>query len=218
MDPQEDRRDEDAPDPAEMARVMAEQQRALDQRTARLGGALLVIWGVVWVLGYTVKWSQVGALGGNPLFRIPAPAVDIAIAALVGGALVVSGIIGARMGRGVRGPSARTGALYGWTISIGTAAVVMFTVALARAGLDEEALALVFPGAFTLVFATLYMVGSALSGTRTPFVVGLVLCLATIAATTVAVPNHWLVYAASGCTFFVAAARSGRVVGPLAGA
>ena len=108
------------------------------------------------------------------------------------------------MGRGCAGRAPAPGALYGWTISIGTAVVVMFTVALDRSGVDEQSLALVFPGAFTIVFATLYMVGAPLSGTRTPFVVGLVLCLAALVATTVAVPHHWLVYAVSGCTFFFA--------------
>ncbi|MGO1630275.1 hypothetical protein [Microbacterium sp.] len=216
--PDDEPQDDGAADAAEMARVMEEQQRALAVRTSRLGGALLVIWGVVWVACYALKWSESGALGGNPLFRLPSTATDIVIAAVICTALAASGFIGARMGRGMRGPSARSGALYGWTISIGTAVVVMFTVALARSGVDEQSLALVFPGAFTIVFATLYMVGAPLSGTRTPFFVGLLLCLAVLVATTVAVPHHWLVYAVSGCTFFFAAARSGRVAAPMAGA
>lgn len=194
--------------PAEMARLIAEQQGALARRDARLGSGIMAAWGVVWIVGYLVVWS--GPLGGNPWLRLPLVGVIVAVAVLNIAAAAASGVIGARMGRGVRGPSARAGAIAGWSIFIAMAAVVAVTAALGLSGVDAVTLGRVFPAAFSLVIALALMLSTPAPDTLAPFFAGTALIVAAVAATFIGAPHHWLLFSASGAVFLIGAATAAR--------
>ena len=90
---------------------------------------ILGAWAIAWLVGFTMLWLIDGL---SPAFRMPLPLAVVAFVVLMAGALIVSVVVGVRMGRGIRAgaASAWTGAVYGLTWPLGFAAIVVLGNAL----------------------------------------------------------------------------------------
>ena len=91
---------DDAPlDAAAMLALVKEQQTDVSRSMARQIPWILLAWGIVWVVGYGMLWLIDGA---KPAFSVPLPIAAAVFIVLMVSAMVLSGVIGARAGRGIR--------------------------------------------------------------------------------------------------------------------
>lgn len=207
--PGDDALDADAPvDLASMAAIMREQRRATRVPDATSIATMLATWGIVWCLGFLSLWS--GEYGGNPWFRLPGPSAWIVFGALVATGIVISIVLGVRMGRGVRGASAKAGALYGWSWPIVMIGAWLMLMGLIRNGLTPELTGLVAPALFVFAAGAMYLVGGALWRSGTSFALGCTIIATAAIATIVGEPHHYVVYAIGSLTLFVFAWRMRR--------
>lgn len=154
-----DAHDDDAPlSPERMLALLRDQQRQVAARTAAFVPWILAVWGATWLVGFLVLWAD--ARQHPEDWRPGAAALLICVALLVA-AGAISGVLGARSGRGLRGTrdAAVVGIAYGCTWWIGGAALFVVGQALPRFGMPEELLAVFYPSAFTLLTGLMHLTG-----------------------------------------------------------
>lgn len=165
--------------PASPADALAIIEREQARREPDIG-PFFVIWGTVWAV---IGLGWFGAAFGTWSTQV---AVIATIAAIVA-AGVLTGVVGARLNRGVDGPSQSFGALYGvaWTIAmVGTGVLVG---GLARFG--GPGVGVLAPALFVFVAGALYTVGGAFWHSRLDY--GLGITLQAIALVSVFTPVPW---------------------------
>ena len=198
--------DDDAPlDPAASAALIAEQRAKVQAATDVDGRVLFGAWGLAWFLGFGLLWL----IGTNP----PRLVVMENVAWLVFvGLLVAAGAVTAWhltvKSRGVRGTSARQGAMYGWAWFLSFGVVAALGFALDRAGANEESLGMAMMISSLLVVGALYMAGGAVWEEHRQFALGAWICVATIAAALVGAPHMLLVMSLAGGGGMLAAAAA----------
>ena len=201
--------DEPLQSPDEALALIREQQRSVERE--QLGGVpwILGVWAVAWGLGFLALWS--GYDGGNPWFQLPLPLAGSIFGALLVAAIVTSAVVGARIGRGVRGDSAFSGAIYGVSWVVGSAAVFVTGIALSRAGADGALLSLYYPAAYALVAGLIYLMGAALWRSLDQLVLGVIIAVVGAVAPLFGAPTNNLVMAVLGGGAFLVAAIVMRV-------
>ena len=149
--------------------------------------------GVAWLLGFGLLW-----LVNSGRLTMPDEAAFLAFTAL----LVLAGALTtwhlAVKGTGVRGASARQGAMYGWAWFLSFGVVFALGVALDRAGATGEVMNLAMTVASLLMVGALYMAGGAIWEERIQWVLGAWICVSTIAAALVGSPQMYLVMCIAG--------------------
>jgi len=188
---------DDAERAADSLRLIREQQ---DRARAALepdGRALYAAWGIAWLAGYLVLW-------GSSRSRVePEAWAYWVFAGALAAAVVFTMVHTMTRSAGVRGASARTGAMYGWSWLLGFLAFSVFLGGLARAGADGEIMGLASNGGASLVVGLLYLGGATAFGDRNLFVLGTWILLVAGAATLVGLPGTYLVMALAGGGGFV---------------
>ncbi|WP_344024289.1 hypothetical protein [Pseudonocardia kongjuensis] len=165
--------------PASPADALAIIEREQARRTPDFAPYFL-FWGVAWLLIGLAWFADRAGLG---------PAVDAwAITGVtVGIAIVLSAVIGIRMGRGVQGTSSRFGAMYGvgWMVAmIGTGAIAAaFAPAVTPSGANP------FPVLFVFVVGVLYMATGAFVHSAVDYWTGLT--VQAVAVVTAFAPDPW---------------------------
>jgi hypothetical protein len=188
--------DDDAPlDPAASAALIAEQRAKVEAAMDVDARVLFGAWGVAWLVGFTVLWLRDLE---PPVLRMSQQAGMMVFAALLFAAGGVTAWHLAVKGRGIRGASARQGAMYGWSWSLSFGVVGALAYALARAGASEEVMGVAMMITSLLVVGALYMAGGALWEERIQWALGAWICLATIVAAVVGLPHMYLVMAVGG--------------------
>ena len=198
--------DETALDPAEMLALMEQQQDAVHRKQARYVPWILLAWGIAWGVGFTLLWLIDGA---RPTIAIPVSVAASIFATLMAGALVVSGVLGARSGRGIRTTTAAqfTGAVYGMTWTVGFVAIFVFGGALVRNGMDPDLANIYYPTASTLFVGIMYIIAGAIWRAVPAIVMGGWIVLVALIAPYFGYPTHYLFFAiAGGGVFLVGAA------------
>lgn len=203
---------EDEPlDPAAALALVERQKNAVALLFTRPVIALLLVWGVAWFVGFLLLWSA--ADGGNPWFRVPPLAAGIAFAALIAVSIVISAIVGSRIGRGVRGASDFPVTVYGLSWSLFGLAIAALGVGLLLSGMPTVFPALYFPSAYAIMAGIMYLFGAALWNEKTQLWIGLLLLAIGSVAPFAGFPGNNLVMAGGGLVFLVAAivySRRGR--------
>ncbi|WP_265522708.1 hypothetical protein [Oerskovia flava] len=193
---------EDAPlDPAASMRlIQAQQERA---QSLEVDGRLLYgVWGVAWFVGYLLLFGSargdIGPRGPELGENEPAGWAFAVYGSLLIGALVVTLVHVMVRCRGIRGASALTGAMYGWSWFLGFGAMGAVLAGLARAGADGELMGLASNALASLVVGLIYLSGGALWRTKRLYVLGAwILCVAAV-ATFAGLPTTYLVMGALG--------------------
>lgn len=181
---------------AEMLAVIAAQQLRVDRMMLRPIPWMLGLWGVAWLVGFTLLWSAY--VGGNPWFSIPMAIAAPLFGLLIAGAVVASIIIGIRLGRGVKGVSTFAGAVYGLSWSLCGAAFAALGMGLIANGLSSELASIYFPSGFALMCGTLYLAGAALWRQVSMLVLGIIMLVVGAIAPFFGAPTNNIVMAVFG--------------------
>jgi hypothetical protein len=197
--------DEQPLDPAESLRLIAAQQeKAKDVEPD--GRVLYGVWGLAWLLGYTTLYvsslrspaTATLEIGARDVVGQPEPWAFLAFTFLVVGAVAITIVHIMTRVSGVRGASARSGALYGWAWFISFAAMSMVLGGLARAGANPEVMSLASNSLSCLVVGIMYLAGGAMWQETRLYVLGVWILLVAGAATIVGLPGLYLVMAVAG--------------------
>ena len=191
-------------DPASMMAILTEQQRRIDRALLAPVPWLYLIWGVAWLVGFSLLWSAWD--GGNPWFRIPMVVAAVGFAVLIAASIVASTIIGMRINRGVRGASDFAGAVYGMSWSLCGLAFYALGAGLDVNGASSELLSVYFPSAYGVMAGTLYLAGAALWRDKGQLVIGIALLIVSSVAPFAGQPANNLVLAIGGGGLFLVAA------------
>lgn len=195
-------------DPAESLRLIAAQQeKAKDVEPD--GRLLYGVWGLAWLLGYTTLYvsslrtadaatTATGAAGVSDAVGQPAPWAFIVFAVLIGAAVAITIVHVLTRVSGVRGATARSGALYGWAWPISFTVMGMVLGGLARAGASPEVMSLASNSLSCLIVGLLYLAGGAMWQDARLYVLGVWVLLVAGAATLVGLPGTYLVMAVAG--------------------
>lgn len=194
-----DHPDEAPLDPAEALALAERQQRAVGLSFVKPVMVLYTIWGVAWLVGFLVLWLA------HTVEWMPWIVAGPTFGVLIIAAIVASGIIGSRIGRGVQGSSAYQGIVYGLAWPIIGIAFGFVGAGLIRQGMSSELASLYFPSAYALMVGILYILGAALWNARSQFVLGVVLIVLGSAAPFFGAPANNLVMAFGGLAFLIGA-------------
>jgi len=201
--------DDDRPlDPAASLRLIAAQQDKVKDIEPD-GRVLYGVWGLAWLLGYTtlyvsaVRTADAAAAASSatdPGAAVgqPEPWAFLAFSVLVASAVAITIVHIMTRVSGVRGASARSGALYGWAWFISFAAMSMVLAGLARAGATPDIMGITSNSLSCLVVGIMYLAGGAMWQETRLYVLGVWILLVAGAATIVGLPGLYLVMAAAG--------------------
>lgn len=190
--------DDDAPgrpplDPAESLRLIEESQQRVRAATEPDGRLLYLVWGVAWLVGYLVLWSSARPHGGAP--GAIAFAVFFALLAVAMTITVVHSVV---RGAATRGPSNRTGIMYGWSWCLGFLSYPFIIGGIADAGASDEVIGLVANALACVIVGLMYLAGGTFFCDTRLYVLGLWILLTGGIATVAGMPATYLVMALAG--------------------
>ncbi|MHA7135119.1 hypothetical protein [Oerskovia turbata] len=201
--------DDDLPlDPTESLRLIAAQQeKAKDVEPD--GRVLYGVWGLAWLLGYSTLYvsmrraadataTATGGAGAGGAVGQPEPWAFAVFGGLLIGAVALTITHILTRSRGLRGTSARSGALYGWAWIIAFGAMSLVLAGLARAGANPEVMALASNSLSCLIVGIMYLTGAAMWQETRLYVLGVWILLVAGVATVVGLPGLYLVMALAG--------------------
>jgi hypothetical protein len=207
--PADDPSSEDAPlDPAASAALIDAQRARVAVETDVDGRLLFGAWGVAWLLGFGALFL---VAGDEPVVDVERGYAGLFFAAVLVAAMVVTAVHLARRTAGVRGTSATQGAMYGWSWFVGFGGLTVLSLALGRAGANEDVMATTWTIAPPLLVGVLYMAGAAIWQDRTQFALGVWISVVTMVAAIVGGPGMLAVMALAGGGGMIVAAFSTEV-------
>lgn len=187
---------DEAPLPPSESLALIEQQSLRTRRDTDVNPALFnAAWGTAWLLGF--GFFYLGA-GPAPPLDVPTWVVGVTFAALLTTAGLVQIVHSARATRGVHGVSAQTGAMYGWTWTLGLVSLAIVLSAVTAGGVSDRAEALLWPAAFVLVAGILLMAGGTVFRDWLFYGLGVWIVLVDVAAALAGIPTYYLVVALAG--------------------
>jgi hypothetical protein len=189
--------DDEAPmDPAESLRLIERERGEAERSLTPDPRLFLWPWGFAWLIGFTVYFLRFGP-DGRVFVNLPEwlPLTLLIGLLIVAGA--VTGIVGARAGRWVSGPSSTQGAMYGISWSIAFAGI---STVLARVSnyLPEAQLNLLWAGVMVGLTGTLHMAGGAIYKDRTLFGLGVYVSVVNVIGVLIGPGWHSLILAVAG--------------------
>jgi len=199
--------------PAAMLDVIEHEKRALARQQARGVPWILLAWGLALLIGFGALW----------LVERAAVAATVALTVcgvMMVGALVVSSIVGARMGRGLRhtGPIEWAGPVFGLAWPVGLLGLFVVGLGLVNNGMDPDLLWVFLPVAGVLFVGVMYVIAGGIWPNWPTIVMGAWLVIVAVVAPFTG--SSLLVLAvAGGGVFLLAAAYVALWIGrrPVAG-
>lgn len=188
--------------PAAMLALLERQQQEMQRRLASFVPWILLAWGVAWLVGFGALWLVDGAA---PALAIPPGVAGTVFGVLMGVALVVSAVLGARSGRGIRStPQSRfTGAVFGISASGWFVALYVFAFALVENGMDPALAGVYFPTGSALVVGFMYVIAGGIWRVVPAIAMGAWIVVVGLVAPFFGVPTHYLVFAIAGGGVFL---------------
>jgi hypothetical protein len=183
-------------DPAESLRLI-EQERATAERVLTPDPRLLLWpWGIAWAIGFTVYFLRFGP-GGRVFVDMPSWLPLTTLMALIIAAGITTGIVGARAGSYVSGPSSQQGAMYGitWSVAFAGVAIVLSQVS---GLLPDDKLNLLWAGVMVALTGALHMSGGAIYHDRALFALGAWTSLINVIGVFIGPGWHSLILAVAG--------------------
>jgi hypothetical protein len=204
-------------DPAEQLRLVADQDARTRAALTPDERLLFAAWGIAWLVGFGVIWLAAPGREGGPILPVPGWSVGLLFFLLLVTAGAVTAVHSVRVGRGVSGASARTGAMYGWGWFLGFAMLPAIVVGAERLGAPDEVTALLWPAVSALIVGLMYIGGAAAWDDPSQFVIGAWIMVTTAVGCLLGLAVLYLVMSLAGGGGFLAAAawfavRRGRAV------
>jgi len=183
-------------DPAESLRLIAREQAAAGRRLTPDPRLLLWPWGLAWLIGFGVYFLRFGP-DEHVYIDMPEFVPLTVLLGLITLAGIVTGVVGARAGRQVSGPTSRQGAMYGFTWSV---AFIGMAVLLSRVSdlLPTPTGNLLWAGAMVALTGALHMAGGALWNDRILYVLGLSISIVNVIGIIIGPGWHALIVAVLG--------------------
>jgi hypothetical protein len=176
-----------------LAIIQAQRMRVRDQ-VGPDPRVLFGAWGIAWLVGYLVLWSTART---SPLHE-PQGWSFVVFGVCISGALAATMSHIAHRVAGIRGASARAGAMYGVTWLIAFVGITLILAGLTAAGASAEILSLGWNALPTFVVGLLYAAGAAMWEDWRMFFLGAWIALVSGAGTLVGLPGVYLVMALAG--------------------
>lgn len=177
-----------------LALIEAQQRRVAEQIEPDIR-LLYGVWGLALLIGEAAFFFASWADSPIPL---PLPVAGVTLFLSLVTAMVTMGIHVGRRVAGVRGDSARQGKFYGWTWTIGFFCLGAIITGVARAGADDETIALLWAAGSGLVIGLLYMAGGAMWLDRTQFALGAWFAVVSGAGAIAGLPWLYLILSIAG--------------------
>ncbi|QPZ37408.1 hypothetical protein [Paramicrobacterium chengjingii] len=197
----EEPRDE-ALDPAEMLRLLNDQQKSVESQFSSIAWKVSAIWGIAWTIGFGAVWLVDGL---KPAFSIPKTSGYIVLGVVVSIAVVVSVVSGVRSGRGVRTTKADAfvAAAYGSTWPLTMIGFWLFGMALLSQGMSDTTTEFYFSSGFVLMTGFMMAVSAAVWKMKSALAVGVWLVIIAAVAPFFGTPGNYLFLAMSGGLVFI---------------
>lgn len=192
----------DSLDPAESLRLIGELHTRTRSAVAPDDRLLFGVWGLAWLVGYLSLWfSATDDLSGFP-WNLEAVSPSTPAYLVFAGALTLAVVFTIvhtlRRSAGLRGVSARAGALYGWSWPIAFSAFSFVIGGLASAGASGTVIALASNAFASTIVGLLYLGGGIAFRDRGLYILGVWILLVGAFATLAGVPLTYLVMAGLG--------------------
>lgn len=194
-------REPDLGTPADALAAIHASQRSVQAQTRVSSTALFTAWGIAFLVAYTALY-----LGYDETAQTPSAVSLIVLAVCIVSALVFTAVHIARRTAGIRGQSARVGAMYGWAWGLCFGFAMVIFGAVADAGASPLAMSILTNSVSLLIVAALYMAGGALWQEWRMFALGAWFAVIGAVAAIVAPPDGYLVQAIAGGGGFLVAA------------
>lgn len=178
--------------PSEAMRLVEREQRAHDARLAAPVPAILLTWGIAWPAIYLLLWA-----GGS---AVPLPAAVTAAAGVLLVAVVLSAVLGARTGRGIR-PTADavfTGSVYGASWTLGILALAGIGWGLVINGMPTDLVLLYAAVAYAFLSGFQFVIAAAIWHAVPSLILGVWVVALAVAAAFLGVPAGLLLLAIGG--------------------
>ncbi|MDR1119216.1 MAG: hypothetical protein LBL01_07995, partial [Bifidobacteriaceae bacterium] len=191
--PQENR----GPEALDPSAALAISQTAAARANAFVSGGsrfITAIWGAVWLVDYGLLWLTWRDAEDSP----PAWAFVVFFGLLAAG-MAASAVVGIRSSTQIAGPSAKAGALYGWSWFVAFAAVMSAGgMMVDRYHLTGPVVGVVFNTLSAALAGALYMAGGAMFREAGMFAVGAVMTFLAPLGVAVGLPDGYLVMGSAG--------------------
>jgi hypothetical protein len=190
--------DDDIPltDPAESLRLIERERANLERSLTPDPRLMLWPWGFAWLIGFGLFFLRYGP-GGRVFVDLPAWLPLVVLMGLLFAAGITTGIVGARSGRQVAGPSNRQGLMYGITWSVAFCGMSIVFSQLSGVVPDTQ-LNLLWAGGMVALTGALHMAGGALWNDRDLFVLGAWVSVVNIVGVLAGTGWHSLIVAIAG--------------------
>lgn len=196
--------DESPLGPAESLALIERESSRIHRRLVTSMVPFLVCWGVVYLLGFGGLYLAYGP------GLVSETVVGIVFAALIVAGIAFSTVYGIRSGRGVRGGSQTTGAMYGISWPVAFLALTGVNLGLQRTfDLADNQVTLLWSTSSMMLIGALYMVSGALWRSAAMYAFGVIALLGAVACVLVGAPACYLVVAVAigGGMLLIAAAQ-----------
>ncbi|MGL3151055.1 hypothetical protein ACSS7Z_11925 [Microbacterium sp. A82] len=189
--------DEEPLDPAEMLALMKDQQRSVAGQKGAFVPLILLSWGIAWLFGFGALWLIDGP---GAAFSLPIGVAIGAFVVLLGGAGVLSTVLGIRSGTGLRGgkDSAFVGIIYGQSWWVGCLAIFALGQALVLQGMHPDLLRVFYPSAYIFFVGVMFVSAAAIWRAVPMLILGGWSIIVSAVAPFVGYPGQYLVYALAG--------------------
>lgn len=178
----------------ESLNLIARQNR---QNRRELGGGparMLAAWAFAWIVGWGFTYVAV-----QPGVTIPGWVGGVLTAVLFLGAMGYTGYVGARAGRGIRGPSKTVGAMYGYSWAIASIGLSVIDIRITQFGsLTSEQVSLLWSGSWLLLTGVLYLAGGMLWQDRLMYGLGAWMIVSSALSVLIGFPGNFLVLTICG--------------------
>ncbi|WP_245633853.1 hypothetical protein [Amycolatopsis jejuensis] len=182
-----------------IARQNERTRRELRVSPARLFG----VWAFTWLVG----WGLVYLSDERSAALLPGWVAGLVVGVLMVGAITYSAWHGSKPSRGIRGPSRRIGAMYGWSWAISFAAMTLVDIRLTKmVPAGSDLVPLLWSGTSLLLTGALYLAGGMLWQDLRQYGLGGWIIVCSGVSVLVGVPGNFLVLSLAGGGGFAVAA------------
>lgn len=180
---------------AESLALIEDQRRAVGEQIEPDTRVLYGLWGLALLIGESAFFLSTWA--DSPI-EIPLGIAGFILFVSLLTAMVLTSIHIARRVAGVRGASSRQGMFYGWTWMVGFISLAAIISGVARTGVEDRTIGLLWAAGSGLVIGLLYMAGGAMWLDRTQFALGAWFAVVSGAGAIAGLPWIYLVLAVAG--------------------
>jgi hypothetical protein len=185
----------------ESLNLIAQQNRRMRRELGGGPARMLAAWALAWIVGwgFTYFATRTGS--------VPGWVGGVVVAVLFFAAIGYTTYVSARSGRGIRGPSRTTGAMYGYSWALSSIGLSVVDIRITQFGsLTSDQVSLLWSGTWLLLTGVQYLAGGMLWQDRLMYGLGAWMIVSSALSVLVGFPGNFLVLAACGGGGFLLAA------------